>query len=148
MKRILMAAGAIAVIVSVGLAGGTILERNRYIREMELLRMELHEARFSVDSCTMALAFEEQSFLLFDEMVDSLRTQVGSFEDPAQGGVPEARYPEYLEVFEAYNDSVALWQPRADSLHATEAACRGLVERHNALSDSLRGRIEARRTSS
>jgi hypothetical protein len=146
MKRILMVVAALALIVSAGLAGGSILERNRYVREMELLRASLRQARFSVDSCRMALTYQEQSFRLFDEMVDSLRREVRGFEDPAQGGVPEAMYPEYLEAFDAYNDSVANWQLRADSLQTAEAICRALVESHNALSDSLRRRVEARRS--
>jgi hypothetical protein len=145
MKRILMGIAALSVIVTAGLAGGSILERNRLIREIELLRGDLHQTRFSVDSCKMALVYHEQDFLLFDAMVDSLHAEVNAFEDASQGGVPEARYPEYLEVFDLYNDSVAVWQGRADSLQASEATCRVLVERHNSLSDSLRGRLQARR---
>jgi hypothetical protein len=146
MNRLLMGIAALSVIITAGLAGGSILERNRFIHEIELLRADLYQTRFSVDSCKMALVYHEQSFFLFDGLVDSLRAEVRAFEDPSQGGVPEARYPEYLEVFDLYNDSVAVWQGRADSLHTSEATCRLLVERHNLLSDSLRGRLQARRT--
>jgi len=59
MKRILMGLGALAVIVTAGLAGGSILEQNRFNLEMELLRDDLQHARFSVDSCKMSLAQEE-----------------------------------------------------------------------------------------
>jgi hypothetical protein len=145
MKRILMGLGALAVIVTAGLAGGSILEQNRFNREMELLRDALQHARFSVDSCKMSLAQEEYRFLVFDEFVDSLHSQLRELEDPSQGGVPQARYPEYLGIFDRYNDSVAVWEARSDALRATDAACRELVVGHNALGDSLRQRLEMRR---
>jgi hypothetical protein len=144
MKRILMSLGALAVIVTAGLAGGSILEQNRFNREMELLRDALRQARFSVDSCKLSLAQEEYHFLLFDEFVDSLHSQLRALEDPSQGGVPQARYPEYLEVFDRYNDSVAVWEARAGALQATEGSCRDLVMGHNELSDSLSRRIGGR----
>ncbi len=34
-----------------------------------------------------------------------------------------------------------VWEARADSLRATEAVCRTLVERHNELTDSFRARL-------
>lgn len=129
---------ALVVLISAGLAGGTILERNRQIREMKLLRQRLENARFSVDSCRVALAREEQAFLRFDRVVDSLRNRLEDYEDPSLGGVPQDEYEAYLQAFESYNDSIPVWQARADSLQASEAVCRSLVERHNALSDSIR----------
>jgi hypothetical protein len=80
-------------------------------------------------------------------MIDSLRDEVRDFEALDERGVPEERYDEYLERFEAYNDSVISWEARAETLRANEAACRELVEAHNALSDSLRRRMEARGSS-
>jgi hypothetical protein len=70
--------------------------------------------------------------------VDSLRNVVDGYEDPDQGGVPQAEYPRYLESFELYNNSVEDWRARADTLQAMEARCRALVEAHNQLSDSIR----------
>ena len=145
MKRILLGLGALAVIVTAGVAGGSILEQNRFNREMELLRNALQRARFSVDSCRLSVAQEEYSFLIFDEFVDSLHARVREMEDPSQGGVPQARYPEYLEIFERYNDSVAVWEARSEALRAHDGACRELVVGHNALGDSLRRRLEERR---
>lgn len=133
-----MVLAALVVLVSAGLAGGTILERNREIREMELLRQRLQQARFSVDSCRVSLAQEEQDFRRFDARVDSLRSEMEGFEDPALGGVPQDEYEEYLEVFDAYNEAIPAWEARADSLQTSEDICRALVERHNALSDSIR----------
>lgn len=138
MKNLLMVLVALIVLISAGLAGGTVLERNRQIREMKVLRQRLQQTRFSVDSCRVALAQEEQAFLRFDRVVDSLRNRVEEYEDPSLGGVPQAEYQAYLQVFEAYNDSIPVWEARADSLQASEAVCRALVERHNLLSDSIR----------
>ena len=92
----------------------------------------------SADSCRMVLGWEQDEFFRFNGVVDSLRTEMESFENPEQGGVPEEVYSEYLATFELYNDSVAVWQERADTLQAKDARCRGLVEAHNHLSDSIR----------
>jgi hypothetical protein len=115
------------------------------VRELESLREQLRSARILVDSCRVALTWEEQDFLRFDSFVDSLRSRVEEFEDPEQGGVPEEDYPEYMTGFNRYNDSVAVWQDRADSLRAKEAECRALAEAHNLLGDSLRRRLERER---
>jgi hypothetical protein len=119
------------------------MERNRRIAEMQALRAALDQARFSADSCKVALSWEEQGFLAFDRLVDSLRNEVESFEDSDRGGVPHEEYEAYLESFERYNDSVGVWQARADSLRLKEASCRALIEAHNALGDSIRQRQEA-----
>lgn len=137
MKPILLALLALSVVLAAALLGGPLLERNRRIAELQTLRAELDSARYAVDSCRSALGLEEARFRRFDRLVDSLKTVVDSFDDPAQGGVPQARYPEYLESFHAYNDSVSLWSERADTLRAHEASCRDLVEGHNALADSI-----------
>jgi hypothetical protein len=147
MQRILMGVAALIAIISAGMAGSSVLERNRNLREIELLRGSIQAARFSADSCRMSLAYQEQELILFDERLDSLRARVQSYESVAQGGVMEEEYPEYLGLFQAYNDSVAAWQPRAEALQASDQACRALIEGHNTLSDSLRRRLEARRNS-
>jgi hypothetical protein len=143
MKNLLMVLAALVVLVSAGLAGGTILERNRQARQVELVRQRLQQARYSVDSCRVALAQEEQAFRRFDARVDSLREAMEQLEDPSLGGVPEDDYQEYLSVFDAYNAAIPMWEARVDSLRASEDLCRALVERHNTLSDSiLRSREE------
>ena len=107
-------------------------------RELQTLTDDLRGARAEVDSCMRALEWQEEEFLHFDAMVDSLHLRVRAFEDPEQGGVPEAVYRQYLSVFSAYNDSVAGWQDRADALRESEEMCRDLAQFHNALGDSLR----------
>lgn len=145
MKRLIIVIGALGVLILAGLAGGSILERNRRVAEMQALRAALDQARFAADSCKMALSWEEQGFRAFDRRIDSLRTKMEGYEDPERGGVPQADYQAYLESFELYNDSVEAWQSRADSLRAMEAACRALVEAHNELGDSIRQRQEEMR---
>ncbi|MFC1662168.1 hypothetical protein ACFL3S_12085 [Gemmatimonadota bacterium] len=138
MKRLVIVLGALALVIGAGLFGGSVLERNRKIGEIQALRAQLDAARFTADSCRTALSLEEHSFQLFNQRVDSLRNVVDGFEDPDLGGVPEAQYGEYLESFDSYNESVETWQIRADFLRANDAACRALVQAHNALGDSLR----------
>lgn len=92
-----------------------------------------------MDACRNELAYQEMLFRRFDAVVDSLESDVRSYE--SDGGVPQARYDEYLERFEGYNDSVAAWEGRAEELRGTEQRCRDLVLDHNALADSLRRRL-------
>lgn len=145
MKRLLMAGAGLVVLVLAALSGSSILERNRTAAEWRALRAALEQARFSADSCRNALGYEERAFRRFDQAVDSLRSVTESFEDPAKGGVPQPQYEAYMESFERYNDSVDVWQTRADSLRASEGRCRSLVEAHNALGDSIRKRQEEMR---
>jgi len=134
---LILLAAATAVLLA-ALLGGPVLERSRRSAEMEALRRALDQARYSADSCKLALTFQQEEFLQFDRMVDSLRTETDGFEDPDQGGVPQAEYQEYLENFEFYNSSVESWRQLADSLQASEATCRAIVEAHNHLGDSIR----------
>jgi hypothetical protein len=136
-KTIVLVLGALALVVAAALVGGPLLERNRRLGEIQALRDRREVARYAVDSCRNALGLEEARFLRFDRMVDSLREAVHGFEDPVRGGVPQALYTEYMATFRAYNDSVAVWEIRADTLKAHEASCRALVDGHNLLTDSL-----------
>lgn len=139
MKGIIILVLAGVLVILAALAGGPVLERSRRAGEMEVLRSALDAARISADSCKIALAWQEEEFLQFDRMVDSLRTVVDAFEDAEQGGVPEEDYQEYLEGFDRYNALVGTWRSRADGLQANEARCRALVEAHNHLGDSIKG---------
>lgn len=137
-----------------GLAGVTIVvagmlnivDNTRTRREIEGLRGRIYQARLAADSCRGSLMLQESRFRDFDASVDSLRAEVRDFESMDPRGVPEDRYREYMDHFTAYNDSVAAWRARAARLRADEEACRGLVEGHNALSDSLRRRLVAEGT--
>ncbi len=140
MKRIIVGVAILALVVTGAVAGWSLKERRAVRRELETLRGELWSTRSMADSCRLSLAREEQEFRGFDAYIDSLHTRVRGFEDLDPGGVPGPEYPEYLALFDRYNDSVAVWQSRADSLRATEASCRSLAESHNTLQDSLRRR--------
>ncbi len=141
--RALAALGVLILVVVGALGGRDLLERRRSVNEIHDLRDGVYRARVSADSCRNELAYQERLFRRFDAVVDSLRGAVRDFERMDERGVPEERYDEYLEHFEGYNDSVAVWRARAAELRETEAACRTLIEGHNALADSLRTRIEA-----
>lgn len=123
-----------------------IMDNQRTRREIEGLRRGIYTARLAADSCRGTLRLEESRFRDFGDAVDSLRSEVRDFEQVDPRGVPEAQYAEYLERFNAYNDSVAAWDARTAELRENEAACRTLVEDHNALSDSLRRRLIAEGT--
>ena len=139
LRALILAAAAIVMVAGVL----NIRDNQRTNREFEALRREIALARMAADSCRGSLMLQEADFQAFGEAVDSLRGVVRDFEALDPRGVPEARYEEYMARFNAYNDSVSAWDARVDTLRATEAACRILVERHNLLSDSLRRRLVA-----
>ncbi|MDT8342453.1 MAG: hypothetical protein RQ751_13150 [Longimicrobiales bacterium] len=120
------------------------LRNQRTLEAIEALRLEVHEARTAADSCTADLALAESDLRGTDAAADSLRGAVERAEDTLPGGgrgVPAAEYEAYLEAFERYNDTVREWEARARELREHEERCRALIERHNALTDSLRGRL-------
>ena len=141
MKGIILGVAALTLVVIGALAGRSFLERQAARRDFEALREELWSARSQADSCRVALIGKEQEFRRFDAFVDSLHARVRAFEDAAQGGVPGSEYSDYLTTFDRYNDSVAVWQDRADSLQAVEESCRALAGVHNTLQDSVRRRF-------
>lgn len=142
MRKILLAVAGLAVLGLVGWGGAHLLERRRTVKEIRALRDSLYRVRVAADSCRNEVARAERTFRSFDGVVDSLRGEVRAFEELDERGVPEEEYEVYLEAFDGYNESVADWRTRADSLRARDVACRRIVELHNALSDSLRGRLE------
>lgn len=122
----------------------TFVEQKRVRDEITALQGRVYEARVAADSCRNELAYQEVLFRRFDTLVNDMRGQVDAYEsldEAGRRGVPEAEYEAYMEAFEGYNDSVARWDARVDSLRSTEAVCRRLVEDHNALTDSFRTRL-------
>jgi len=115
-----------------------LLERQRITTEVNRLRGDLFQARAASERCRGALENSETGLRAFDQVIAQLRAEVDSFEALDPRGVPEDRYQEYMVSFENYNDSVAAWEARAGRLRTSEAACRATIERHNALSDTLR----------
>jgi uncharacterized protein YjiS (DUF1127 family) len=123
-----------AVEIGVGMVG-----RRRTRQELEALSATVHDARAAAEACQSELADAHRRFERFDTLVDSLHGRVTGMEGPR--GVPQARYDEYMKLFNAYNDSVASWHLKADSLKDREATCDQLAEHHNVLLDSLKHRL-------
>lgn len=135
-KGLAVAAG----IVTVGLlvtGASRIIERQATIEEINRLRTELHRARVSADRCRGSLQTSEAALRDLGIAIDSLRGVVDSYEALDQRGVPADRYPDYLEVFDSYNDSVASWEDRERRLRTAETSCHSTIEEHNAISDTL-----------
>lgn len=125
------------------LGGNRYMDQRRTTDEINRLRDELYRARVASDRCRNSLTGSEAALQTLTGTIDSLRSQVEVYEALGGGNVPVARYDEYLEVFDSYNDSVAAWQVRSERLRAAEAACRTVIEDHNALSDSIQSVLEA-----
>ena len=114
-----------------------LVERQETADEITRLRDVLYQTRVSADRCRGSLRTSEASLINLGLAIDSLRNRVDSFEAMDGRGVPAERYPEYLEIFDTYNDSVAVWEGRENRLRTAETACRATIEEHNLLSDSL-----------
>jgi len=140
-KRLLLGLVGLLALGALAWAGRDMLERRRTVEEINALRGRVYDARVAIDSCRNELAYQEMLFRRFDTLVASLRGEVDAFEALDERGVPEEEYDAYMDAFEGYNDSVAVWEARADSLRRTDAVCRVLVERHNELTDSFRARL-------
>ncbi len=139
-----LALGAAAVVVvAAWLVRWTEVRAER--TEIEGLRSQLTALRASADSCQATLAWRESDFHELDRRVDSLGTEVRDLEALDERGVPQERYPDYLEVFDSYNEAVAPWQAQADSLVAHWGVCRGMVDEHNLMVDSVAKRLDALR---
>lgn len=108
------------------------------------LRDSIRVLRVSVDSCRARLDVQSSDFEAFDARIDSLRERVRGLEAINPRGVPADSYDIYLEAFDSYNDSVARWRQRADTVRARWAQCRDLTELHNTMTDSLRRMLEQR----
>ncbi|HSG48214.1 MAG TPA: hypothetical protein VLA43_10400 [Longimicrobiales bacterium] len=121
------------------------LRNQRTLEAIEALRGEVLAARTAADACTSELALAESVFRQQDAEVDSLRRVVDAAEAPLPGGgrgVPAEGYDAYLESFQEYNAAVGEWEAQVEGIREREEACRGLVERHNVLADSLREVLE------
>ena len=129
--------GALIVGGLIFLSAVRIVERKQTTDEINRLRDVLYQARVSADRCRGSLQTSEASLINLGLAIDSLRSRVDSFEAMDRRGVPAERYPEYLDIFDQYNDSVAVWEGRENRLRTVESACRATIEEHNMLSDSL-----------
>ncbi len=132
-------AGLLLISTAYILVAGTrgFAERQRITNQVSSLRDQLYRARVTSDRCRSSLNTSESSLQTLSVTIDSLRTRVDSFEALGNGQVPSAKYDEYLEIFDRYNDSVSVWGRRSERLLTAEASCRNSIEEHNTLSDSI-----------
>jgi chromosome segregation ATPase len=118
------------------------VERRRLANELEGLRDQLSALRNEAANCQSALVDEEATLHQFTAQVDSLHTALSSYQE-SNGGVPQARYDEYLRALEGYKAAFADWESRSDSLHAHLNGCQELARQHNHIADSIQSRIDA-----
>lgn len=111
---------------------------------LEDARDRLLALRAATDSCSAAVDDGEAALQLYNAEVDSMRARVRAYEALDPRGVPQDSYVIYMEAFNAYNDSAAAFEPRADTLRAELERCRELARRHNLMADSLRRMLAAR----
>jgi hypothetical protein len=102
------------------------------------LQQELASFRAAADSCNTRYGIVEARFRAIDQTVDSLRQVVLRYESMDPAGVPGEEYAEYLQAFDAYNESIPVWEARADTVERLNGQCRLMTEGHNELADSLR----------
>lgn len=115
-----------------------VLSLRRGPDEIAPLRDELRVLRAAADSCQASMEGEQLSMEVFDARLDSLRSRVRELESRDPRGVPADSYQVYLSAFDRYNDSVATWTARTDTVRARWTRCRSITEAHNTLADSVR----------
>lgn len=136
-KYALVGVGSVAALALMITGASRVMERQNTVEEINRLRTDLYRARVSSDRCRGSLQTSEASLRDLGLAIDSLRSLVDSFEALDGRGVPADQYPEYLEIFDSYNDSVASWEGREERLRTAETSCRMTIEGHNAISDTL-----------
>lgn len=127
-------AAALLIVVIVAFRGVRSLRQDPHA----VLRDSLSTLRASSDSCRWQVDRQAADLRAYDERLDSMRARVREFEALDRRGVPVDSYRVYMGMFNAYNDSVAAWGPREDTVRALDARCRAIAEEHNLLMDSLR----------
>jgi hypothetical protein len=137
--------GVVVLSVGVMAARGIVLrvERQQVVTEINRLQGDLSRARVNSDWCRNSLSVRETSLRQLGLTIDSMRSGVDDFEAMDSRGVPDARFQEYLGLFDRHNDSVAEWDVREGRLREAERTCRTTIEKHNTLTDSLKGVLEA-----
>lgn len=130
---------ALGVLIGILWAGYVYFEPRQRARQVQ---EALQEQRRNAEACRMDVVTAEASFREYGERVDSLRARVGELEALHPEGVPADSFDLYLEAFDAYNRAVEGWDVRVEDLQQERSTCVETVERHNELSDSLRGILE------
>lgn len=142
LRLVLAGAFILSAVTLLAMSAKRMVEHRRLTAQVSRLRDDLYRARVSADRCRSSLATSESALSTLRVTIDSLKSRIDSFEALGNGRVPAERYDEYLEVFDTYNDSVGVWGVRSDRLLAAEAACRDVIDHHNALSDSIQALLD------
>jgi hypothetical protein len=135
-RKMLLLAATILMI-----AAGGVISLTRTLRGPGAIaeqREQLQLLRVAVDSCHLALAQGQGELLAYNARLDSMLARVRGMEALHPRGVPADSYSTYMDNFEQYNDSVAAWGDRVESLQAEREACVELTAEHNEAQDSLR----------
>jgi hypothetical protein len=108
------------------------------VERAEELRDEILEFQGHVDDCLGRRAILETRFREAMERTDTLRHRIEELESLDPEGVPAERYPEYLEVFDEYNESLPEWERLGEALREEVLRCQDLAETHNVRVERLR----------
>jgi hypothetical protein len=135
-RRFLLLLAAAIVIAGAGLLslGRTLGQPGAIAQTREALQV----LRTAVDSCHAALAGNQEELLAYNEYLDSVRTRVRDLEALHPRGVPADSYRLYMQEFQRYNDSVAIWDARVAELTTARDECAVVTTAHNEMLDSLR----------
>jgi chromosome segregation ATPase len=123
------------------MAGASALSRvsqaNSAAAVAEELRVELLEVRNQLQVCLATQDRVELRFQTLTRDTERLRAELDELESLDPRGVPAARYTEYMQRVETFNESVPEWERQAEELRTLSARCRELIEVHNVRADSL-----------
>lgn len=105
---------------------------------IESMRARLLEIRFEVNTCVAVMDFDERAVERRLASTDSLRARIDALEALDPRGIPRDSFPTYMELVDRFNARVAAWDTLGEQARSNREECEVLVERHNALGDSLR----------
>jgi len=135
-RRVLIGVGLL-VLVAGASAISRVTQASSNVAIAEELRGELREIRGQLELCRATQDRVELRFQTLTQDTERLREELDILEALDPRGVPAARYPEYMQRVEAFNEAVPEWERQAEELQAQSARCRQLAEFHNERADSL-----------
>jgi hypothetical protein len=109
-------------------------ERNAF----EIMSDSVRSLRAAADSCAAELELAQAELVQYRARLDELHTQVRDYEDVEPRTVPAELFSEYMELFDRYNDSTAVWAERVAAVQLQLEQCQAIATTHNETVDSLR----------
>ncbi len=116
--------------------------RDSPLRQAEVVRDEVREARAEWELCLDSLEVVERRFRTRAQASEALQARIRRLEGMDPRGVPADSYEVYLETVDRFNAGVPEWERELEALRARESVCQSLLESRNELADSLRGLLE------